>query len=356
MIANKLKIEGLYEKWNDKVYELVRSVITNVFPSIRDLKDTLNINDYVKIKQIIFHDQSLTKYIHGFAMQKNVCFKKMKTRINEPKILMLEECGNDLLTDGLTRNTNEQQNEYLKIIVNKIEKVDPDLVLVSSNVPYRIQEILAKNERTLVMKMKQKSLTRIARIAKTYILPSTDLVDSQVILGSCKKFYVERYEYKNIKDINIYNLMVFENYDSILGCTIILSGPDKKEMERVKKTLLSLILSARDIYLQKVLLYFSFYNPLPIENENRNKIVSNNKGNQSSPLEIQNRNTCIYNKNDKENTEYFQSFIDGFDTTFTHFQPSFYLIKLTFVQENYVTTESSSSFNQIDPSSSIEIS
>jgi len=351
MIAFTLKHEGLYEKWNDKALDLIKNVITNVFPSIRDLKDSLNINDYVKIKKVIFHDQSLTKYIHGYALQKNVCFKKMKTRINEPKILMLEDCGNDLITNGMFRSTNEQQNEYLKNIVNKIEKVKPDLVLVSSNVPYRIQEILAKNERTLVMKMKPKSLKRIARVSKTYILPSTDLVDSQVIMGNCKKFYVERYEYKYQMDSSIYNLMVFENYDSILGCTIILSGPDKQELEKVKKTFHSMIISARDIYLQKTFLYFSFYNPLTIEIENKNKSVSN-KANSTFIGDIPIRNTCIYNKCEKENTDYFQSFNDGFDTTYTHFQPNFYLVKLTFVQENLDTSEGSSSFNQFEFTSS----
>jgi len=324
MITFTLKHEGLYEKWNDKAFELIKNVITNVFPSIRDLNDSLNINEYVKIKKVIFHDQSLTKYIHGYALQKNVCFKKMKTRINEPKILMLEDCGNDLITNGMFRNTNEQQIEYLKIIINKIENVNPDLVLVSSNVPYRIQEILAKNERTLVMKMKPKSLKRIARVTKTYILPSTDLVDSQVIMGNCKKFYVERYEHKYQKESSIYNLMVFENSESILGCTIILSGPDKLELDKVKKVFHSMIVSARDILLQKTFLYFSFYNPLTIESENKNKSVSC-KANFTFISDIPNRNTCVYNKYEKENTDYFQSFNDGFDTSYTHFQPNFYI-------------------------------
>jgi chaperonin GroEL (HSP60 family) len=351
MITFTLKHEGLYEKWNDKAFELIKNVITNVFPSISDLNDSLNINEYVKIKKVIFHDQSLTKYIHGYALQKNVCFKKMKTRINEPKILMLEDCGNDLITNGMFRNTNEQQIEYLKIIINKIENVNPDLVLVSSNVPYRIQEILAKNERTLVMKMKPKSLKRIARVTKTYILPSTDLVDSQVIMGKCTKFYVERYEHKYQKESSIYNLMVFENSESILGCTIILSGPDKLELDKVKKVFHSMIVSARDILLQKTFLYFSFYNPLTIESENKNKSVSC-KANFTFISDIPNRNTCVYNKYEKENTDYFQSFNDGFDTSYTHFQPNFYLVKLTFVQENLDTSEGSSSFNQYEFTSS----
>ncbi len=201
------------------------------------------------------------------------------------------------------------------------------------------------------MKMKLKSLKRIARVTKTYILPSTDLVDSQVIMGKCTKFYVERYEHKYQKESSIYNLMVFENSESILGCTIILSGPDKLELDKVKKVFHSMIVSARDILLQKTFLYFSFYNPLTIESENKNKSVSC-KANFTFISDIPNRNTCVYNKYEKENTDYFQSFNDGFDTSYTHFQPNFYLVKLTFVQENLDTSEGSSSFNQYEFTSS----
>jgi hypothetical protein len=109
-----------------------------------------------------------------------------------------------------------------------------------------------------------------------------------------------------------------------------------------------MIVSARDIYLQKSFLYFSFFNPLSIDNDNKNKSNST-KPSVTFMSEITNKNTCTFNKYDKENTDYFQSFNDGFDTSYVHFHPNFYLVKLTFVQDNIDTSEgSSSSFNQFD--------
>ena len=52
---------------------------------------------------------------------------KMKTRINEPNILMLEDCDLDFKTNSLLRNINEQQNEYLITVDRNIQN------LVSTN-------------------------------------------------------------------------------------------------------------------------------------------------------------------------------------------------------------------------------
>lgn len=352
MIAASLKNEGLYEKWFEKAHEIIRNVILNVSPSISDLKDTLNINEYVKIKKVDYVDNSYSKYINGYALQKNVCSKKMKTKINEPKILLLDECGKNLFNETIdtSKSNKDSETEYLKIILSKIEKVDPNVILVSTNVPYKIQESLSKSERTLIMKVKPSSMRRIARVTKTYILPSTDLVDSQTILGNCKKFYIDKIENKRKKENASYNLMVFENHDSILGCTIIISGPDDLELDKVKKIFRSLITSARDILLQKIFLYFSFYKPIgtvanaPNECEQKIRIVSNNRLNNTFLSDVIPKN---HSKYENENSDFYQCFIDGFDTSYPHNQPNFYLVKLTFVlgEQQNNTNEKTSILN-----------
>lgn len=340
MISSALKLEGLYDKWNEKAYELIKNVISNVCPSTRDMNDSVNINDYVKIKIVDYPDHTYTKYINGFAFQKNVCSKKMRTRINDPKILLLEDCGKDLLTETLSKNSNKLQNEYIDIILKKLEKVNPDIILVSSNIPYIIQEKLAMNNKILVMKVKPKSMTRIARIIKSYIVPSTDLVDTQTILGNCKLFYIDKVENKRKLENKVCNLMVFEQYDSILGCTIILSGPNKLELQIIKNILRTLIISARDIHLQKIFLYFSFYSPKPIitETEIKNKSITNTKMN----FTFDNQSKCSINpKYDKDYIDPFLCFQDGFDMSFVNIQPNIYFQKLTFVQEDKTRFENS---------------
>ncbi len=350
IIDNVFKIEGINEKWVDKIFEITKKAINQVNPSFRDLKDYLNINEYMKIKTICHKDNSLCKVIDGFAFQKNVCTKNMNTNIENPKILLLD-CGldysrNNDITDF--ENLKLQEPAYFNIIMKKIELVEPNVILVNKNISRKIQESLSKLV-SLVINVKSSSLKRIARCTKTYVLPSTDLIDKQFILGTCKKFRVEKVKFsqnnntktfsnniilnansdcideeknkfrsenishknllyklddinnpaatnnKNINNFNFqdakennklletlnmnkklntydnlksneYNLMIFEGCDNLLFCTIILYGPDKTELKKLKKTLRTILLTARDLFLQQNLLYF-FYSDLKNINE-----------------------------------------------------------------------------------------
>jgi hypothetical protein len=198
-------------------------------------------------------------------MNKNVCSKKMNTKIIEPRILLLD-CGLDYnRKSGLVNfdsNTLQQEPAYLEIIIKKIALVNPDVILINKAVSRKIQEKLC-DKIALVISVKSHSLKRIARCTKSYVLPSIDLIDSQAILGRCKCFRVEKIKQNssntNSLHVNDYNLMIFEGCNPLLGCTLILSGPDKAELKKIKSLMRIILLTARDIYLQKHLLYFMFY-------------------------------------------------------------------------------------------------
>jgi hypothetical protein len=281
-----LRNENLYEKWFDRIYDLTKKTISQVNPSFKDLKDSMNINDYVKIKTIPYKDQSQCKVIDGFAFQKNVASKTMNTNIDNPKILLLD-CGLDYNRncDNITNFENLMTLEpaYFNIIMKKIELVEPTVILVNKNVSRKIQETLAiSNKISLVMNVKSSSLRKIARCTKTYVLPSTDLIDGQTILGTCKKFRIEKMKTcytgnKNKNDIlkaNEFNLMVFEGCDYVLYNTIILSGPDENELKILKKLMRTILLTVRDLYLQKIFLYFSYCDYPDMNELSNNDMIS----------------------------------------------------------------------------------
>ena len=331
IIEQILKSEGLMEKWLKLVYYLTMKTINNVSPTFQDLKDSLNINDYVKIKLIDYKDSSLSRFIDGYAMNKNVCSKKMNTNIKDPKILLLD-CGLDYSRNsGLVNfdsNILQQEPAYLDIIMKKINLVDPNVILVNKAVSRKIQEKLS-DKISLVISVKSNSLKRIARCTKSYVLPSTDLIDSQTILGRCKCFRIEKIKQnninKNILHVNDTNLMIFEGCNALLGCTLIFSGPERAELKKIKSLMRIILLTARDIYLQKHLLYFMFY-----------KIPTDLYDPEKFEKEIKNRffkyyNTCFYKTKEDQNNllpqnsiflnkidydqNHIQDFICGFDTS-----------------------------------------
>ena len=73
-----------------QLVDYIIKIINSLSPSFRYLKDSMNINDYIKVKIIKYKDFSLSKVVSGFAMTKNVCSKKMREKQETPKILFLD--------------------------------------------------------------------------------------------------------------------------------------------------------------------------------------------------------------------------------------------------------------------------
>ncbi len=212
--------------------------------------------------------------------------------------------------------------------MKKINLVNPDVILINKAVSRKIQEKLS-DKISIVISVKSHSLKRIARCTKSYVLPSTDLIDSQTILGRCKCFRVEKFKQnssnKNSLHVNDYNLMIFEGCNPLLGCTLILSGPNKSELKKIKSLMRIILSTSRDIYLQKHLLYFMFYK-IPSESFNTEFFQAEIREKLSKNFELRTKflrednsnyissNTNILEKFESEqNNE--QEFASGFDTS-----------------------------------------
>ena len=317
----------------------------------------------------------------------------MNTNIENPKILLLD-CGLDYnrQPNGITNYEQLKTLEpaYFNIIMKKIEMIQPNCILVNKNVSRKLQESLSeKTNISLIMNVKSASLKNIARCTKTYVLPSTDLIDKQTILGTCKKFRIEKIKRKQNKQCapsqhlflsNEYNLMIFEGCDQILFSTIILSGPNKSELKLIKNLMRTILSSARDLYLQKYLIYFT-YCDVPNINEIASEIIlrhsinsSKNSSSQSilsqnnsSNLVLQhlatatsqlssskellmlygmkknsNTSNTLNNINKFEQVDYMinKDLINGFDTSSITKQNNFVLTQLVIAEGDKTFTES----------------
>ncbi len=270
-----LQREGtqFYDDWFQILFKLITKAISKLSPSFRDLKDSLDINDYIKIKKLIYKDQSKCRLIDGYVLRKNVASKKMKPPLENPKILLFD-CGLDFNKSvGPNHNRdfskfNIQKPFFVEKILKKIDSLEANLIIVNKNIDYELQnEFLKKNKIIFaVINVKSRSLKRIARCTKTNVLKSIDDLNGNVILGKCKKFNVEKIKIttnnKNMEDKiknKDYYLMTFEDNDNILFQSIVLTGPNKDDLNRIKSILKQKILvTIRDFYLQKTVLYYLF--------------------------------------------------------------------------------------------------
>ena len=287
---DKLKYPSMAEDWGNIIYDLIKQVINNLSPTFLNLNDTININDYLKIKTLEFRDQSKCEVIDGYALRKNVGIKSMRTSILNPKILLIKGNLEGVRTNPGKNNQNSNIivkstaiEAYIEILRKKIEEISPQIILVEGNVSQKFQAFFATDKMniSIVNKVNIKKLNRIARCVKSIVIPSPDLVGKPIVLGSCGKFEIQNIktnlfvENKNNKPQlkqDEYHLMKFEGCGKILFNTIILSGPNKDELKVLKKLMKIIARTARFLYCQKFLLkYFNMLYEPPITDEEKNK-------------------------------------------------------------------------------------
>ena len=308
----------------DKLIEFITIIIDNLSPSFRDLKDSMNINDYIKVKLINYNDFTKSKVIDGFALTKNVCSKKMGEKQETPKILFLDLDLNDHEANEPTKIKKESiKEESFKIdeIQKKIKLLGVNIILLNKGINnLLLQSLLKDSKLIIIINVKSSSLKKIARCTKGEVITSLLELDignqkteedknnkkqklSSNILGTCKLFQIENtnnFMKKKIKDkkyiindftsnniqnfnniilSNNYKLMIFEGCNDILFKTLLLSGNDRKSLKEVKKLLKNEIFStSREFFLQKNMLYFLFCNiPSSINNINNEEIKTDNK-------------------------------------------------------------------------------
>ena len=280
-------IESTLKNINDlyisSISNTVIRAIETLKPSFKDLHDSLDINDFIKIKTIKSKDVAYTKLINGIAFTKNVALKhslkkmkfsskKMEYVLKHPKILLLND---SLDFNKIIEPCDSDFNKILKekkMNINKtknllLEKLKINLIFVNKNMDYELLNDLTFNDNIIiiVLNVKKKILENISRCTKTSVLNNINELNENFQLGKCKTFKIkvlkkkEKFPSNEIKLLNKSHLMILEDVENILFQTMIIYGPNVNELNKLKGILRNeILLTVRDFYLQKNLLYFFF--------------------------------------------------------------------------------------------------
>lgn len=196
---------------------------------------------YVKVKCIACGSRSESKVVKGIVCKKNVAHRRMHSRVEKPRLLIL---GGALEYQRVTNLLSsfdtllQQEMDHLKMAVAKIDAQRPNVLLVEKSVSRFAQDYLLAKNISLVLNIKKPLLERISRCTGAQIVPSIDHLSSAK-LGLCDLFHVERlFEEHGSADQNgkklTKTLMFFEGCPKPLGCTILLKGANGDELKKIK--------------------------------------------------------------------------------------------------------------------------
>ena len=262
VIKQLCRFENLNEEWEKLIFTYCKRANNTVFPDILSSAHDFNdIRHYVKVKRIEGGEISECKFIDGVIFRKNVAHRKMRTDIHQPKILLLDQANEYHIMNSKFHSFDillKQNEEYMRMIVNKIVDLGPDIVIVSNQCSRLALKEMCNENITLICNIESSTMERIARAIRAPIIGSIDHInqlDAKYALGHCGRFYIKYYNIDPVGNKGRRTpLMVFDKCPSGCHATILLRGDKKINLLKVKNVIRLAMHTLYHINLEKSLL------------------------------------------------------------------------------------------------------
>ncbi|KAK4877008.1 hypothetical protein RN001_009514 [Aquatica leii] len=262
LLKQLLSLNGLSVSWIDVILNLIHEVVDFIRPDKNHDAEDIDVTRYVQFKKVSGGSRTDSKLVSGIACTKNIAHKYMSTKLENPKILLLQCSLVYQRTEGRLMSLEPilmQEHEYLRNVVARIIALQPDVILVQRNVSRLAQDLLRDQGMTLVLNVKQNVLERLARCTQADLVTSMDAHIGRPRLGICKSFYLKTFD---IERGGCKTLMFFEGLPlPHLGATVLLRGASRKELVTIKQISTFLLFACYNWRLEKSYLMDEFAQP-----------------------------------------------------------------------------------------------
>lgn len=164
------------------VFGFIKQAVESIRPSSRILNDTMNLNDFVKIKLINWKDQSMSQYVNGVVMTKNLADRRMQSHFKSPTILLLKNTL-ELVNQDL-QSEMDQEEHLIKILSKKIEQISPQIVIVEQDVTYKVMCMLRDEHNiSVISNLESNKMNKVSRVTQTITANGVTIINSRFKLG-----------------------------------------------------------------------------------------------------------------------------------------------------------------------------
>jgi len=235
-------------RWGDLMCNLALDAVQTVSLEQNGRKE-VDIKRYAKVEKIPGGEIEESCVLRGVMLNKDVTHPKMRRRIENPRILLLDcpleyKKGESQTNYDISNETDftallKQEEDYIARICNEIIKFKPDLVFTEKGVSDLAQHFFIKNNITAIRRVRMTDNNRIARVSGATIVNRTDEIQESDIGTECGLF-----EIKKIGDEYFTYLTECKNPKA---CTILLRGASKDVLNEVERNLHDAMGVARNI-------------------------------------------------------------------------------------------------------------
>lgn len=193
-------------RWSDQMCRLalkaVRTVATVDEGSGGRESKTVDIKRYARVEKVPGGEIEGSKVLDGVMLAKDVTHPKMRRRIDNPRILLLDcpleyKKGESQTNIEITKEEDwnrilEIEEEQIKIMCNRIIEHKPDLVFTEKGVSDLAQHFLLKQNITAIRRVRKSDNNRIARATGATIVNRVEDLRDADIGTKCGLFHIEK--------------------------------------------------------------------------------------------------------------------------------------------------------------------
>merc|ERR1711936_243582 len=210
---------------------------------------------YAKIEKIPGGTIEESRVLNGVMFNKDVTHPKMKRRLENPRILLLDcnleykkgesQTNIEIMKEDDFSKILEMEESYIKKICEEIIKFKPDLVITEKGVSDLAQHFLSKADITVIRRLRKTDNLRVARACGATIVNRTDEITEDDIGTGAGLFEVRK--------IGDEYFTFIEECKDPKACTILLRGASKDILNEVERNLQDALNVARNLYQEPAL-------------------------------------------------------------------------------------------------------
>lgn len=226
-------------RWNDKLVGMAIQAVLTVTQTTPGGVPSVDIKRYAKVEKIPGGELDDACVMKGIMFQKDVTHSKMRRRIENPRILLLDspleyKKGESQTTMEITEEQDwntmlKLEEEYVETMCMQIIEHKPDVVITEKGVSDLAQHFLQKANITAFRRLRKTDNNRVAKAVGATIVSRTDEIQESDIGTVCGLF-----EMRKLGDDWFCFL---EECKDPKACTIVLRGGSKDVLNEIERNL-----------------------------------------------------------------------------------------------------------------------
>ncbi|KAI0784066.1 T-complex protein 1 [Abortiporus biennis] len=241
-------------RWSDLMCKLALQAVRTVASEEAGIK-TVDIKRYARVEKLPGGEIEQSKVLDGIMLNKDITHPKMRRRIANPRIVLLDcpleykkgesQTNIEISKEADWSRIQEMEEEQVKSMVDKILSFKPDLVITEKGVSDYAQHFLYKANVSAIRRVRKSDNNRIARaVGATIVNRLEDLRESD-IGTQCGLF--------NIEKIGDEYFTFLTECKGPKACTILLRGPSKDILNEIDRNLADAMSVARNVFFNPIL-------------------------------------------------------------------------------------------------------